>query len=497
MCTAWQKPYYVVDQQHKQCRPQDCPGLEEFNFVKGKKYLFRIVNAGSLSFLNMKWEKHTMTVVEVDGEPVKPIVVTSLDLHAGQRAGVIIEANQAPGNYWVSIMVRGRHANRFGKAIMKYAGAPVGAPLEADLTAVQALQPLWDDVDFTMEQQRGFEHPHAHLAPTSDDVHETFSLIGTQEWFDKDTYSHRPPLGSGGVNEIGTGLYRPENYCSKSGKNYLKWAVGRVTKKSPVTPILHSLYFNTPSARELTVGHGYYMVQPGKIYDVVLQNYPACNGACETHPWHLHGHHFWVVGTWPGEYTGTLPTVHGGKLYRRDTVMNIGEGKNLKPGVKAGCGFTVIRFKADNPGAWPLHCHAEWHQIMGMGAYIIYPGHTIPKPHAPEHIEICGDVSIPLAAQRLFGLISLSATRYSVNPLTWVSDNGQSVTVGFFAIISVTLVMTVVVMKLRTRPIAERSTFTPLGQGVSDDDAHGFESDGTGSGDSIGKGAQEQMSVVI
>ena len=30
-------------------------------------------------------------------------------------------------------------------------------------------------------------------------------------------------------------------------------------------------------------------------------------------------------------------------------------------------GFTIIRFLADNPGYWLVHCHMSWHNHLGMG----------------------------------------------------------------------------------------------------------------------------------
>ena len=33
-------------------------------------------------------------------------------------------------------------------------------------------------------------------------------------------------------------------------------------------------------------------------------------------------------------------------------------------------GYTVIRFVADNPGWWLLHCHIEIHQLEGMAVVI-------------------------------------------------------------------------------------------------------------------------------
>ena len=37
----------------------------------------------------------------------------------------------------------------------------------------------------------------------------------------------------------------------------------------------------------------------------MFQNYPACNGVCETHSWHLHGHSFWVLGFGTGTWIGS------------------------------------------------------------------------------------------------------------------------------------------------------------------------------------------------
>ena len=37
------------------------------------------------------------------------------------------------------------------------------------------------------------------------------------------------------------------------------------------------------------------------------------------------------------------------------------EGANL-----GNYGWVVLRLRANNPGAWLLHCHIGWHMIMGM-----------------------------------------------------------------------------------------------------------------------------------
>ena len=33
-------------------------------------------------------------------------------------------------------------------------------------------------------------------------------------------------------------------------------------------------------------------------------------------------------------------------------------------------GFTLIRFLANNPGYWLLHCHMSWHNHVGMAVVL-------------------------------------------------------------------------------------------------------------------------------
>ena len=33
-------------------------------------------------------------------------------------------------------------------------------------------------------------------------------------------------------------------------------------------------------------------------------------------------------------------------------------------------GYTIVRFRADNPGFWPLHCHNLMHNLEGMAVLL-------------------------------------------------------------------------------------------------------------------------------
>lgn len=76
------------------------------------------------------------------------------------------------------------------------------------------------------------------------------------------------------------------------------------------------------------------------------------------HPFHLHGHTFWIVATGVGRY------IHPGSEFstdhpmydlksdnpmRRDTVM------------LPAYSFVVLRFVTGNPGLWAFHCHITWY----------------------------------------------------------------------------------------------------------------------------------------
>ena len=96
ICTALERPYFMPSYRWGKghpaghCGAENCGGPEIVTVTKGKTYLFRIANAATLSMFNVAVQGHKMTVVELDGYPVEPQEVDNLDLHSGQKAGVLI-----------------------------------------------------------------------------------------------------------------------------------------------------------------------------------------------------------------------------------------------------------------------------------------------------------------------------------------------------------------------------------------------------------------------
>lgn len=68
------------------------------------------------------------------------------------------------------------------------------------------------------------------------------------------------------------------------------------------------------------------------------------------HPFHIHGHSFYILGT-PNELNLKNPPL-------KDTL-------NIWPNAEQ-----VIQWQATNPGNWIFHCHVEWHLAGGMASLL-------------------------------------------------------------------------------------------------------------------------------
>lgn len=85
------------------------------------------------------------------------------------------------------------------------------------------------------------------------------------------------------------------------------------------------------------------------VVDLVVNSYDD-----GVHPFHLHGHSFWVVGEGEGSYVLGSSVLNATNPLRRDTLL-----------IQA-YSWVVLRFVADNPGLWLFHCHLSLsHQKAG------------------------------------------------------------------------------------------------------------------------------------
>ncbi|ONK63652.1 uncharacterized protein A4U43_C07F17480 [Asparagus officinalis] len=107
--------------------------------------------------------------------------------------------------------------------------------------------------------------------------------------------------------------------------------------------------------------------------EMVLQN-TAIIGI-ESHPMHLHGFNFFVLAQGFGNY-------NEGRDWRKFNLWNPQERNTIA--VPPG-GWAVIRFRADNPGQWLMHCHLDLHLSWGLAMVFQVdngpdPSSTLPPP---------------------------------------------------------------------------------------------------------------------
>lgn len=122
------------------------------------------------------------------------------------------------------------------------------------------------------------------------------------------------------------------------------------------------------------------MIKYGEEVEIIYQGTNMI--AAENHPMHLHGFSFYLVGTGSGNFDpNQAPKTYN--LVDPPEVNTIGVPKN---------GWATVRFKADNPGVWFMHCHLERHASWGMATVLIVTNgnttETSMRP-APAYMPPC------------------------------------------------------------------------------------------------------------
>uniref|UniRef100_A0ACD5WIJ2 Uncharacterized protein n=1 Tax=Avena sativa TaxID=4498 RepID=A0ACD5WIJ2_AVESA len=118
----------------------------------------------------------------------------------------------------------------------------------------------------------------------------------------------------------------------------------------------------------------------GTAVEVVLQGTTILGG--DSHPIHLHGFSFYVVGRGLGNFDRHQHPAAMYNLVDPPHQNTVSIPKN---------GWVAIRFRAVNPGVWFMHCHFERHMVWGMETvFIVKDGKTRgakvmpPPPNMPS-----------------------------------------------------------------------------------------------------------------
>ncbi|CAF2032832.1 unnamed protein product [Brassica napus] len=346
----------------------DCSRLV-LTVIPGKTYRLRIGSLTSLSALSFQIEGHNLTVVEADGHYVEPFTVRNLFIYSGETYYVLLKSDQNPSrNYWITTSIVSRpEKTPPATAVLNY--HPNHPRKHPPTPASSNFRPAWNDTRHRLAQSVAIKARKGFLHAPPENSDKVIVLLNTQ-------------------NKV---------------NGYMRWSVNNVSYQHPTTPYLiaskHNLtnafdwrftppesydsksydIFAVPSNANATISDGIYRLKFNSTVDVVLQNANTMSvNNSETHPWHLHGHDFWVLGYGEGKFNESEDP----KRYNLvDPIM-----KNtvaVQP-----YGWTALRFRADNPGVWAFHCHIESHFFMGMR--IVFESGIDRVANLPSSIMGCG-----------------------------------------------------------------------------------------------------------
>merc|ERR1711871_1712569 len=358
---------------------------------KGKCYRLRfIMMASNAENYIVSLAGHDMTLISLDGVDVDPIQITDLNMHIGERADVIICANQEPGYYPMELMYDyactltpgnfippGFHAVTSCKfyGFLHYAKQHeilYGPPNSPDGTGggdPKKLKPV-TGVPFDLTNAADYAKTRpvdAHDEPDEPDARYmvTIGLSGP-------TYKNAS-----------------DEPLSK-GRWYMDLDSRRETWKKPLTPLLHTKgKCGADGVPFITVPEG------AKNVEVILNNVsPAA------HSIHMHGMLFQVINVADFEWCNVNKTAcfvmpsQVNPCPKEDRILSDPKGALDYPlDLYWGCGYNatkdkktqnlkaplrkdsfqvwqrswaVIRFNATQPGVWQFHCHMEQHIPLGM-----------------------------------------------------------------------------------------------------------------------------------
>ncbi|GMF52593.1 unnamed protein product [Phytophthora fragariaefolia] len=340
--------------------------LSKFNFVPGNKYLLRLINMAALSPIVFSIDDHEFQVVAADGDHLQPSeLINSVTLNAGQRYDIVVQAKSPSAQnqknaFWMranglhglpwtrgTAAIAGEGYTYEGLAIISY-----GSESEAEPTTTK-------QENLTTVSEFDF----MPLVPIA--LPQTASDRAVLEFKMQDGLGHFA---------IDGGAYH--HFMHPEDPPLFSIAGGLKTEQLPVEA----------NARK---------IEYGKHIEVVLVNVKD-----EQHPFHMHTHSPWVVGSGVASIdqirNNQLPALKLLNPMTRD-VYTVPPCTSDGNGGCKDAGYLVLRFNADNPGVWIFHCHIDWHLEAGLSMMLVEGEEELQKKGVAAFsnsiLSVCGSNS--------------------------------------------------------------------------------------------------------
>ncbi|XP_010267525.1 PREDICTED: laccase-6 [Nelumbo nucifera] len=354
----------------------------KMDVIPGKRYLLRIINAA----LNVEHffaiANHKLTIVEADAEYTKPFTVDRLMIAPGQTINVLVKADQPIGKY---SMAMGAYMSarkvQFQKvpavAFFQYTGASLSS------FALTAQLPCYNDNLAVKTVMDGLRSLKPVNVPLQIDTNLFFTIgLNVQKCHSSNPKQNCQAANGGvlaaSINNIS--FIMPKVSLLQAYYNKMN---GHFTEDFPGVPLkmydfVNGAPNNIPIDTQSSSGTRTRVLKYGSRVQLILQDTGTVS--TENHPIHLHGYSFYVVGYGSGNYNP------------RTAKLNLVDPPYMNTIGVPVAGWAAIRFVADNPGVWFLHCHLEIHASWGLSmAFIVKNGNgeTESLPPPPTDLPKC------------------------------------------------------------------------------------------------------------
>ncbi|CAG8669293.1 15277_t:CDS:2, partial [Dentiscutata erythropus] len=334
----------LVDDCSEQCEKICYTSAETelvYDISKGDKHRFRLINTGVEIEYHFSIDNHTLQIIEADGQHVvhtdRARPVHHLQIHVAQRYSVIatrLPPAQNITKFWMRIDIRGdclrrntpccqrRRMVKNILATIKYDSSE-GKPDTIPDRWINTKLARCGGLNLSYLAPKNLS---SYLPPSRVDKTFNLSILMLED-----------------PDYIGSGVYKiatvGEVYEENNPKKYIAYDNFHNTLES-----VHAGVSSWPSTQNIIT-----LDKRGQMIELILNNYDIIS-----HPFHLHGHSFWVISALDGRFAISYPYP-----ILRDTTTIPANGS------------LVIRFLTGNPGVWAFHCHVEWHLEVGMLAQFV------------------------------------------------------------------------------------------------------------------------------
>ncbi|KAK2983438.1 hypothetical protein RJ640_010910 [Escallonia rubra] len=371
----------------------NCSAKDTFKLkVKpGKTYLLRLINAALNDELFFSIANHTLTVVSADAVYVKPFKTDTVLITPGQTTSVLLKAKPHFPNATFLMSARpyatgpGAVDNSTTAAILEYhQPSSISNPKRnIKLALLKPTLPKLNDTSFAAsfsKKLRSLANAKFPANVPKKVDRRLFFTVGLGLNPCPQNQTCQGPNNTKRAASINNVSFVQPNTALLQA-HFSGQSKGVYTTDFPANPLVKFNYTGTPPSDIFVNSGTKVVVLPfNTSVELVMQD-TSIIGA-ESHPLHLHGFNFFVLGQGFGNYNSSTDPSKFNLVdpVERNTV-----------GVPSG-GWVAIRFLADNPGVWFMHCHLEVHTSWGLKmAWIVMDGkgrrQKLPPP--PSDLPKC------------------------------------------------------------------------------------------------------------